>query len=380
VPFRDTPYWRLSGFYFFYFACLGVLVPYWSVYLDWLSFSASEIGELTAILFATRIFAPYIWGWIADHSEQHIRIVRLSSLFAVIGFSLIFINTSYLWVALVMLLFSFFWNGALPQFEVVTLQYLRNHSNHYSKIRVWGSIGFIIMVACLGWVLEYYDASYIPIALLISVIAIWLVSLTVADVTSSHHSNSHEPILNTLKKPDVIAFLVISLLLQVSHGPYYTFYSIYLEQHEYSRITTGALWGLGVFAEVIIFLFMHKWLPRYGIKKVLLLSLLLSSIRWLLIGLFVDNVVILTFAQLLHAASFGSYHAAAIAWIFNYFKGKNHGRGQALYSSISFGIGGAIGSLYSGYMWVQPGSLSVFVIASTLALLGFVIGSIWLKK
>jgi PPP family 3-phenylpropionic acid transporter len=125
---------------------------------------------------------------------------------------------------------------------------------------------------------------------------------------------------------------------------------------------------------------MHKWIPRYGIKKVLLLSLLLSSLRWLLIGAFVENIVVLTLAQLLHAASFGSYHAAAIAWVFNYFKGKNHGRGQAIYSSVSFGLGGAIGSLYSGYMWLQPGSLSVFVIASILAFLGFVIGLIWLKN
>lgn len=380
MPFRNTPYWRLSGFYFFYFACLGVLVPYWSVYLDWLSFSASEIGELTAILFATRIVAPYIWGWIADHTERHIRIVRLSSICAVISFSLIFIETSYFWVALVMLLFSFFWNGALPQFEVVTLQYLHQNSEHYSKIRVWGSIGFIIMVACLGWLLEHYAASLIPIALLISVTAIWLVSLSVAEVKSTHHSLQYESILNKLKKPDVIAFLTISALLQISHGPYYTFYSLYLEQHDYSRITTGQLWGLGVFAEVIIFLFMHKWIPRYGIKKVLLLSLLLSSLRWLLIGAFVENIVVLTLAQLLHAASFGSYHAAAIAWVFNYFKGKNHGRGQAIYSSVSFGLGGAIGSLYSGYMWLQPGSLSVFVIASILAFLGFVIGLIWLKN
>jgi PPP family 3-phenylpropionic acid transporter len=67
MPFSNTPYWRLSGFYFFYFASLGVLVPYWSIYLEWLNFSAGEIGELTAILLATRIFVPYIWAWIADH-------------------------------------------------------------------------------------------------------------------------------------------------------------------------------------------------------------------------------------------------------------------------------------------------------------------------
>ncbi len=108
MPFSNTPYWRLSGFYFFYFATLGIIVPYWSIYLDWLSFSASEIGELTAVLLATRIFAPYVWGWLADHSQQRMRIVKVTSFLTVFAFSAIFIDSSYLWIAGVMLTFSFF--------------------------------------------------------------------------------------------------------------------------------------------------------------------------------------------------------------------------------------------------------------------------------
>ncbi|HAO26324.1 MAG TPA: MFS transporter, partial [Methylophaga sp.] len=65
MPFSGLPYWRLSGFYLFYFATLGILVPYWGLYLQWEGFSARQIGELTAILLATRIIAPNVWGWIA---------------------------------------------------------------------------------------------------------------------------------------------------------------------------------------------------------------------------------------------------------------------------------------------------------------------------
>ncbi len=380
MPFKNTPYWRLSGFYFFYFASLGVLVPYWSLYLDWLSFSAREIGELTAILLATRIFAPYFWGWLADHSEQRMRIVRLTSFCTVIALSAIFINSSYLWIATVMLVFSFFWNASLPQFEVVTLQHLNENSHHYSKIRLWGSIGFIIIVATLGWLLEIFDAGLVPYALLISLIAIWLVSLSVSESAAHETLTESEPLGTLLKKPDVIAFLTICFLIQISHGPYYTFYSIYLEQHDYSRTLIGQLWALGVIAEVIVFLFMHKWLPAFGIKTVLLVSLVLSCFRWLLIGLFPEQIAILTFAQLLHAASFGTFHAAAIAWVFQHFKGKHHGKGQALYSSVSFGAGGAIGSLYSGYMWLSPGATSIFMIAALLSAIAFFIGLFWLKN
>ncbi|NOQ93556.1 MAG: MFS transporter [Methylophaga sp.] len=379
MPHKNTPYWRLSGFYFFYFASLGVLVPYWGLYLQWEGFSAQEIGELTAILLATRIVAPNIWGWIADHRGQRMSIVRLASFVGAIAFSAILFSNSYLWIAGVLFVFSFFWNASLPQFEATTLQHLGEHSHHYSKIRLWGSVGFIITVAGLGMLLEYYDASIVPYIMLLSLIAIWIISLTVPESSSRHLSLEHQPILAILKRPEVIAFLSLCILVQISHGPYYTFYTIYLEQHGYSRSLIGQLWALGVVAEIVIFLFMHHWLPRFGLRLVLLISLILSTVRWLIIGFYPDSLGLLLFAQLLHAASFGSFHAAAITWIHHYFTGKNQGRGQALYSSIGFGAGGAIGSLCSGYFWVSPGPTATFSMAALTTLIAFFIGLRWLK-
>lgn len=379
MPLTHTPYWRLSGFYFFYFASLAVLVPYWGLYLQWLDFSAREIGELTAILLATRIIAPNIWGWIADHHGQRMRIVRFASFASALAFSGMLIDQSYFWIASVMLVFSFFWNASLPQFEVTTLQHLGEHSHHYSKIRLWGSIGFIIVVIFLGELLEFFDASIVPYAVLLSMVAIWLISLTVPESASGHLSLTQQSLSSIIKRPEIIAFLSISFLVQLSHGPYYTFYTIYLEQHLYSRSLIGQLWALGVIAEVVIFLFMHKWLPRFGIRAVLLVSLLFSTVRWLLIGFFPDNLSLLLFAQLLHAASFGTFHAAAIAWVHQHFTGRNQGRGQALYSSVSFGAGGAIGSLFSGYFWLSPGPTITFSIAAIATLIAFIIGFYWLK-
>ena len=379
MPYKNTPYWRLSGFYFFYFASLGVLVPYWGLYLQWEGFSAQEIGELTAILLATRIVAPNIWGWIADHRGQRMSIVRLASFVGAIAFSAILFSNSYLWIAGVLFTFSFFWNASLPQFEATTLQHLGEHSHHYSKIRLWGSVGFIISVAGLGMLLEYYDASIVPYVMLLSLVAIWLVSLTVPESSSRHLNLDHQPLFTILKRPEVIAFLSICVLVQISHGPYYTFYTIYLEQHSYSRSLIGQLWALGVVAEIIIFLFMHHWLPRFGLRLVLLISLLLSTLRWLIIGFYPDSMALVLFAQCLHAASFGSFHAAAITWIHHYFTGKNQGRGQALYSSIGFGAGGAIGSLFSGYFWLSPGPTATFSMAAVATLIAFFIGLRWLK-
>lgn len=373
------PYWRLSSFYLFYFATLGIFVPYWSLYLQWEGFNARQIGELTAILLATRIIAPNVWGWIADHRGQRLRIVRVASLLSLVAFSGIFISQSYLWIAIVLMVFSFFWNASLPQFEVTTLQHLGEHSHHYSKIRVWGSIGFIFVVMALGWLLDKYDAAIVPYALMLSIGGIWLASLLVPESASRHLSLNHIPIKQLLKQPSVQAFLAICFLMLASHGPYYTFYSIYLETYGYDRTLIGQLWALGVVAELMVFLMMHRWLPRFGIRKVLLASLLLTALRWLLIAFFAEQLPILVIAQSLHAASYGAYHAAAIAWVHLHFTGRNQGRGQALYSSISFGAGGAIGSLLSGYLWLAPGPTMTFILAALIAISAFLIGFIWLQ-
>lgn len=378
MPLTKLPYWRLSGFYFFYFAALGVLVPYWSLYLKWEGFSSSQIGELTAILLTARIIAPNVWAWVADSRGQHMRIVRLACLLGMVGFAGIFISQQYWWVALVLAVFSFFWNAALPQFEVNTLQHLGANSHLYSRIRVWGSMGFIVSVLAMGYLLDLFSPTTIPIALLLSLAGIWLFSL-LSPESSNKHTEHGEPILSLLTRKDVLAFLLICFLAQFSHGPYYTFYTIYLTQHGYEAGLIGQLWALGVIAEVVIFLFIHRWLPSYGVRAVLVVSLILTVLRWLLIGLFPEHFAVIIFAQLLHAASYGTFHACAIAWVHQHFTGRNQGRGQALYSSISFGAGGAFGSLASGYLWDHSAELT-FVIAALSAAIATVTTWFYLKN
>jgi len=226
---------------------------------------------------------------------------------------------------------------------------------------------------------ETISIEAMPIALIITMTGIWLVSLTVPESAARHLSLDHQPLTQLLKQPTVLAFFAVCFLTLLSHGPYYTFYTIYLEQHGYSRTLIGQLWALGVIAEIVIFLLMHRWLPKYGIRLVLIISLILSTYRWLLIGFFPDNLTLILIAQLLHAASFGSFHAAAIAWVHQHFIGKNQARGQALYSSIGFGAGGVLGSLLSGYFWLSPGPTMTFFMAAMTTFLATLIALRWLK-
>jgi len=362
-------YWRLSGFYLFYFASLGALIPYWGLYLKSLGFGAVQIGELVAIIMATKIVAPNIWGWIADHTGRRMVIVRVGCLFAALAFAGVFFGQSYWWLVLVMSVFSFFWNAALPQFEATTLNHLGEETHRYSSVRLWGSIGFILAVAGLGALFEQAGTALLPTVLLVLLAAIWLSSLLVPESAAGHQALNEEPLRTVLKQPAVVSLLLVCFLLQASHGPYYTFYSLYMVDHGYSETAIGQLWALGVVAEIAVFLKMHHWLPRFGARKLMLTAAALTALRWLLIALFVEQVWIMAFAQTLHAASFGVYHAVSIHLIHHLFTGRHQGRGQALYSSLSFGAGGAAGSLLAGYLWDGIGAQWTYILAAATAVL-----------
>ena len=362
------PYWRLSGFYFFYFASLGALAPYWGLYLKSLDFSAAAIGTMMAIIMATKIVSPNIWGWVADHTGKRMAIVRLGGLLSVIAFAGVFISQDYWWLVGVMMVFSFFWNATLPQFEATTFSHLGEQTHRYSSVRLWGSVGFIVAVWIIGQQLDGAKISYLPMILMGLFFTIWASSLIVPEEAAGHLPLTHEPLRVVLKRPEVVGLLVICFLMQMGHGPYYTFYSIYMQDHGYSLSFIGFLWALGVFAEVLIFMRMHKLVPRFGLKRLLVVSLLIASFRWLIVALYPSSMPLMVMTQVLHAASFGLYHAVAIQLIHNYFVGKHQGKGQALYSSVSFGAGGAIGSLYAGYTWDSFGTTTTFVIASVVSL------------
>lgn len=375
------PYIRLSGFYFFYFALLGAMIPYWSLYLQSLSFDAATIGVLMATLHFSRIFAPALWGWLADRTGKRIVIIQNGALLTCICFVAMFWQENALGIGIVMLAYSFFWNAVLPQMEVVTLQHLGARKSRYSRIRLWGSIGFILAVMAVGKLLDAAPIAILLWVLMGLMVLIWLNALMVPTLPqhkTEQQGEANPSFMQVMCQPQVMMFFLITLLVQFSHGAYYTFYSVLLEQYGYSRLAIGGLWSLGVVAEVGIFLVMHLLIERFGLRLIMLISLCLCVIRWLAIGLGVESLAVLLLAQLLHAATFGSLHSVGIALVHHYFPAHATGRGQAMFSSIGFGIGGSLGALLAGFMWDSLGAALTFSVSAGFAAVAIVLAYVWI--
>lgn len=192
----------------------------------------------------------------------------------------------------------------------------------------------------------------------------------------SPHISDQASILGIVRRPEILALFASCFLMVVAHGPYNIFYSIYLVDHGYSKSIVGWFWAVGVLVEIGIFFWSTKLFRSFSLSHLLLASFLIAVLRFLIIGWGVGNLVLLFFAQTLHAATFGICHAASVAVIHRYFRGRNQAKGQALYTSV-FGAGGAVGGLASGYAWENVGPGWTFTFAAVCALCGFVL--LWWK-
>lgn len=379
MPSVPVPYWRLSSLYFFYFTIAGTLMPFWGLYLQDLGFSGLDIGVILAVMSATKIGAPNLWGWLADHSGQHAPIVRLAVAACILCFAGVLVEPGFALLLIVMTLYSFFWNAVLPQFEVITLHALEGQTERYSRIRVWGSISFILFVVGLGLVFDVVSIRYLPHIIIGLMLALLASTLLAPNPSLKHSAVSHGPFLQYLKSPVVIAFFVTAMLSQISHGAYYAFFTLYMEKHEYSRGLTGGLWAVGVVAEVIVFLYMHRVVNRWSSRTLLTFSFAVGALRWWVIAVFPDSLPAVLFVQIGHAATFAIVHSVSIQFVHKCFPASVAGQGQALYSAVSFGVGGAIGNLASGWLWEHGSPSGPFFMATVVSVVAMLVILIFFK-
>ena len=375
----QVPYWRLSAYYFTYFAFVGVFSPYFGLYLQSLSFSAWEIGLLMSQMQLMRLFGPYLWGVLADRSGQRLRIVRLTSLATLLAFSAIFFLSSFAALMLAIAAVALFWTAALPLIETLTFDHLREDTARYSRIRLWGSVGFIFAVMLAGVALDHLpliSMIWLSVAMLLTIV---FSSWQLPEAPVAHLPEEPAPLGEILRQPRVFALLAASFTMAAAHAALNIFYTIFLADHGYSKATVGSLFSLGVVAEIAVFFLMSQAMRRYSLRTILIVSFGASVLRFATIGWGVDFLGVLVLTQVMHGLTFGAFHAAAISAINRWFPGATRARGQALYSSLAFGGGGLLGGVISGWTWDHFGGQLTFALGSMYALIGLVLVLVWVR-
>ena len=350
---------------FTYFAAIGLFNPYAPLWFKELGFSTLAIGGIASLQSWTRVFAPYGWGWLGDHTGRRVELIRLATAGCLVSaLCLLFVES--LWPVALVTVALFLANGAVVPLYESSLAHLLNtgaglDTGRYGRVRVWGSVGFIVSVTAYGVVLERLGVRAFPWIVVAMNGLLLLAALRLPrDRAEVRHDEPAPPVLQRLRDPEVAWFFASIFFTVLAHTVLYAFLSLYLVSLGLGKTAVGALWAVAVAVEILFFWFQGRWFNRLSLHRWLAVVAQVTAVRFAATAAagFVPWVLVL--AQLSHAVTFAAHHAACIALIHRLFPGRLRGRGQALYTVLGYGIPGVIGGLGGGWLIDRAGYAPVF--------------------
>ena len=358
--------WAFGSFFFLYFAYVGLVSPYASLFFLERGFSVIEIAALMSMLQITRIIGPFSWGWLSDYLSNRIGIIRFCACLAAAVFLCIYFLQSYIGFFIWMFVLHTILSSLMPLGESATIHALykdNSFDQRYGRLRLWGSIGFIAMVLAAGELFQRKTIELYPIVGTIVLLALALSTFCLHEPKMERRKMVKGELMGVLLNPDVRWFLLSGFFMIFAHAALYVFYSLYLANLGYNKFQIGLFWALGVFSEVAFFYFQSKVLSRVDAEVVLQAAFGIGVIRFILIA-FVPFTSVLIVAQIMHAGTFAAHHSAATKLLQRWFTGSVQARGQALMATISYGLGGTLGGLCAGWIWEASQPRDVFVMSA----------------
>jgi PPP family 3-phenylpropionic acid transporter len=358
--------WAFGSFFFLYFAYVGLVSPYASLFFLDRGFSVIEIAALMSMLQITRIVGPFSWGWLSDYLSNRIGIIRFCACLAAIVFLCIYFLKSYIAFFIWMFVLHTILSSLMPLGESATIHALykdNSFDKRYGRLRLWGSIGFIAMVLAAGELFQRKTIELYPIVGTIVLTALALITFCLHEPKMERRKMVKGELMVVLFNPDVRWFLVSGFFMIFAHASFYVFYSLYLANLGYDKFQIGLFWALGVFAEVVFFYFQSKVLSRVDAEVILQAAFGIGVIRFILIA-FLPLTSVLIISQLMHAGTFAAHHSAATKLLQRWFTGPLQARGQALMATVSYGLGGTLGGLSAGWIWEVSQPRDVFVMSA----------------
>ena len=358
-----------------YFAHIGFFNPYLPLWLKDLGLSLVAISVLTSVQAATRLFAPYVWGWLSDHTGERVRLMRIGAAVALASACLLWLELSPLWLGVVLFVMFTHTSAMMPMSEAAMAHLVSQggafDAKRYGRVRLWGSIGFLVTVFVAGAWFEAFGMHQFPSMTILSLLAVLASVWWLPDLKEAAHTEQERPaVWPVLRQAPVRWFFVSAFCHVLSHIGIYVFFSLYLDALGYSKTLIGVMWAVSVLVEIAWFYWQSRWLHRLPLSGWLLLAATAMVLRMVLTAAWADLLWVLVLAQALHALTFAAHHTASVAMVSHHFPGRLRGRGQALYTVIAYGFPGVLGGLLGGVISERWGLATVFwasVLTSALA-------------
>lgn len=352
-----------------YFAHIGFFNPYLPLWLQDLGFSILAISLLTSVQAATRLFAPYGWGALSDHTGERVKLLRYGATVALIsslGLWLDFESSYGVWWLTAVLLVMFTHTSSMMPMSEAAMAHLISQggafdARRYGRVRLWGSLGFLFTVFAAGSWFEVFGMKHFPawtfLSLLAVTVSVWLLP-DLKEAVSAHDLKL--PVWPILRQSAVLWFFASAFFHVLAHISIYVFFSLYLDANGYSKTMIGVLWAFSVVVEIGWFYTQGRWLPRLSLTAWLMVCSAAMALRMGITAVWPGVLLLMLLAQALHALTFATHHTVCIALLSHHFPGRLRGRGQALYVVVAYGLPGVLGGLVGGLLSSAFGLVSVY--------------------
>ncbi|CAA7620392.1 3-phenylpropionate MFS transporter [Magnetospirillum sp. UT-4] len=355
---------RLSAYYVALFAAVGIHLPFWPLWLEAKGLTATEIGLVIASTFLVKVAVNPLVGHAVDRRGDRRKPMLVLALGATLAWTGFAFAEGFWQILGVTIAAVGLWSGIMPVGESLAMMVTQAQRLDYGRIRLWGSLAFIVAAVLVGRLLEVVS----PLVL------VWLIGgalgatalscATLPDARAHHEEGTERPRLTPLLGSSVfLLFATASALNHASHTVYYGFATLSWKQAGISDSTIGLLWSEGVLAEIVLFAFSGRAVARFGPAGLLLAAAGCGVARWLVLGL-TASVPVLAMAQLLHAATFGCAHLGAMHFIQRAVPAGLSARAQAVYSALAMGVAPGLMSPLAGALFQQAGALAFLAMAA----------------
>ncbi|MBL8327475.1 MAG: MFS transporter [Rubrivivax sp.] len=361
----NRPFFAFGAVSFTYFAGIGFFNPYSSLWLQSLGFSTVAIGIIASLQSWTRIVVPYGWSWLGDHTGRRVWLLRLAAAGTVLSTLPLLWAREYAAIAVVVVLLYACNSGIVPLSEAAVSRLLATEqgfdAGRYGRIRMWGSIGFIVAVMLGGLALEHLGVQAFP-ALVLGLAACLLLAAwrLPAQREATAHASPAPPALPLLREPAVAWFFASVALTVLAHTALYAFFSLFLERQGYGKSQVGLFWALSVALEVAFFWWQGRWFDRLSPWRWLQIAALATVARFVLLAWAGQHLGVLVLTQMSHALTFAAHHAACTTLLHRHFPGRLRGRGQAFYATLGYGLPGVVGGVAGGWLVELAGFSALF--------------------
>ena len=360
-------FFKLSAFYFFYFAAVGIYIIFLPKVLLDIGYSTYDIGIILALAPLMRFVTPFLF---LKHIKLNQRVFKISLIISIISASLFYVTINNF--------YAFILNNGilgiclsliLPYIETIALTELGKE--RYGKSRLYGSIGFMLVALVLAKFLHTPEVAlhyYLAMTLLTALFSFLILKYDVVHENTTKNKNTKS--FSMLK---YWPFWLSLFLMQVSFGGFYNFFTIYETSNGISLEMVSYLWSFGVVCEIFMLYFQAPILKN-NLLTIIKFSIFITAIRWLLLYLYADSLIITFLTQAIHAFSFGLYHSAVILCLYSLYKDKKLAQ-QFMYG-VAYGLGGFVGAIISGWLY----SDKLFLYSAIIAFLSFISLSLMKKR